>query len=183
MDQNKNLNLRLKAKADNSASTVIKMVQPPRNNNNKINENETQVKTLNFMDCFRPVYYISRMFGLKPFSIIYDSNGEVQQSKITKFDGIWFVISMCIYALMAYSVEGNCGPKFIFVLGYIFTMFGLTCSVLTIAFDMCNRFEFVEILKKITIFDKEVEKTVLLNLSIFIYKYGISTILYSFSVS
>lgn len=157
MDRNKNLNLQLKAKTDDCALTAIKMVQPsPNNSNSKTNDNEAQVRTLNFMQSFRPVYYVSRVFGLKPFSIIYDSNGAVQQSKITKFDGLWFVISMCIYVMMAFSVEESTDGKFIFLLGNVFTIFGLACSVLTIIFDMYNRSRFIDILKNISIFDKEV---------------------------
>lgn len=161
---NENLNIPLKAIATNSASSVIKMVQPsPNNRNNETNKSEDQKKSFNFMDTFKPVYFVSRLLGLEPFSIIYDSNGDAQRPKITIFDGIWFVFSMGVYVMMAYSAEGiECRKesveRFTYILAYIFTIVGLTCSILTIAIDMCNRFKFVEILRKISIFDKEVSK-------------------------
>lgn len=159
---NKNLNLQLKAMAINSISTAIKMVHPsPTNSDSETNKIKVQVKTFNFMDSFKPVYFILRLLGLRPFSIVYDSNGEAQQPKITIIDGIWFIISMGLYVLMAYSTEGIDRKEFpvegfVYILGYIFTIFGLFCSILTIVVDMCNRFKFVEILRNITVFDKEV---------------------------
>lgn len=160
MDLKENLNIRPKAetaKTTNFISTAIKIIQPSHNNSVKPSENEAQKKKLNFMDSFRPVYYISRVFGLKPFSIIYDTNGDVQQSKITKFDCLWFMISMCIYVMMVIFVEVHT-ESYLLMLGYIFTMIGAICSVLIIALDMCTRCEFVDILRKIMNFDKEVKK-------------------------
>lgn len=170
---NENVNFRLIAMAVNSVSSIIKTVQPPPNDTNETDQNKNRVKTFNFMDSFKPVYFVLRLLGLKPFSITHDSDGEPKRPKITILDGIWLAISLSVYAFMAYSVEGNEHKKlsavsFMYILGYIFTMFGLFCSVATIVIDICNRFKFVDILRKITIFDNEVrfQRFVLLNVSI-----------------
>lgn len=42
------------------------------------------------------------MFGLMPFSIAYDLNERVIQAKITIFDRLWTVFSICAYLFCAY---------------------------------------------------------------------------------
>lgn len=152
---NKNLNFCRLATVVNSISSLIKATHAPPNN---------QVKETSFMDSFKPVYFVLRLFGLRPYSINYDSNGEPQQPKITLFDGIWLVISLGIYAMMTFFVEGINYKRlsvegFIYVLGYIFTMYGIFCCILNVMIDVITRFKFVEILRRITIFDKEVRAT------------------------
>lgn len=147
----------------NSVSSMIKTMQSSLSNENDTEMNGNQVEKFNFMDNFKPVYFVLRLLGLKPFSIVYNSNGEPQRPKITVFDGIWLVISLGVYVLMAYSAEGTEYKKlsaegFIYVLEYIFLMFGLFCSISTIVIDIFTRRKFVEILRRITIFDKEVRK-------------------------
>lgn len=164
MDSNENSNSQLKTltnkfknKKSKCSSSVIKMVQPSLYNRNKTSENEAQVRTFNFMDSFRPVYYFSRIFGLMPFSIICDdTNGEVQQSKITKFDGLWFVISLCFPSLMGYFVQASIKPQLIFLLDYVFEISAFIYWILSIVVNMFYRSRFINILKKITTFDEEV---------------------------
>lgn len=158
---NEHLNLRLIAMTVNSVSSIIKTVHPSPTNENETDKKKNRVKTCNFMGSFKPVYFVLRLFGLKPFSIIYDLNGEPQRPKFTIFDGVWLAISLSVYILMAYSVEEIeftkfSAESFMYVLVYIFTMFGLFCSISMIVIDFCNRFKFIEILRRITIFDNEV---------------------------
>ena len=101
----------------------IKIVQTTFISNNKTNKIKPQAKKLNFMDSFRPVYYFSRIFGLLPFSFIYDSNGDVQKTKITKFDGLWFLISMFVYVLMSFFLKNDTVPTLFSVMSYTFTLF------------------------------------------------------------
>lgn len=49
-----------------------------------------------FAYCFRPIHIVSRAFGLMPFSITFDSNGEIQKSNVSKFDVLWFVVWLCL---------------------------------------------------------------------------------------
>lgn len=46
-------------------------------------------KKIDFAYNFRPNYYISRVFGLMPFTIAYDLNGDIQGAKFTKFDRLY----------------------------------------------------------------------------------------------
>lgn len=141
---------------------IITMIHPFANVSNEANENEAQMKTFNFVDSFRPVYYFSRLFGLMPFTINCDSYGDVQKSTITKFDGFWLVISVVLYSLMPFFINVLSGPFFVIILGYIFAIIGFIYSVLKILVDVCNRSKYIAILKKITIFDKEVRHTQML---------------------
>lgn len=172
MDLNENFISQLKAltkfkiEKSDSSSTVIKIVKPSICNHDETNANVAQSKTFNFMDSFRPVYYVSRIFGLMPFSIICDINGEIQQSKITKFDGLWFVFSMCFHSLMAFFVQGFIETKLNYLLGYVFEIFGITYCVLSLAFNMYNRSKFIDIIREITAFDIEVSNLLLSQFSI-----------------
>lgn len=152
-----------------STAPVIKMVQPSVNDrikrmfvSKKIRSNE-----LNFAYSFRPTYYFSRVFGLMPFSIISESNGEVQ-SRVTAFDAVWFIISMCLYlaiACISYN-ERLRRAKVLSVstIGYkIHLIFTLVFGAISIGFDMYNRFKLVDILNKFTRFDREVSTTVWFN--------------------
>lgn len=49
-------------------------------------------KETDFVKSIRPIYYFSRVFGFLPFSIEFDSKGEVQNARISAFDFLWFVI-------------------------------------------------------------------------------------------
>lgn len=135
------------------------MAQPPTHSNDETNANKAQPEAFNFMKSFRPVYYFSRLIGLMPFTINCDSNGEVQRSAITKSDGVWLVISISIYSLIPFYIKVVPGPVFVVILGHIFAIFGSVYSVLTIVVDMCNRSKFIEILRRITAFDKMVRCT------------------------
>lgn len=135
------------------------MVQPSAFKN--VNQ-ENRSKNLNFADSFRPIYYFSRVFGLMPYSIIYDSNGDVQEPKVRTLDVLWFVISMCIYILMAVilyqemNISNLNTSVYILLLGeFVLLMLTLIFGAQVIGMDMCNRFRIIDILKKINTFDKE----------------------------
>lgn len=135
---------------------IVKMLPPTIDIGGKTNEMRTEAQTLNFMHSFRPVYYISRIFGLMPFTIIYHSNCEVVQSKVTILDALWLVTNVVSYSLSAFYLKINPGSVFFSLLANIFLKFGLFYSASVIAIDMCNRYKFIEIFKKFTTFDKEV---------------------------
>lgn len=132
------------------------MANQPRGAQEKINDNEIHKDHPNFAYSFRPVYLFLRLFGLMPFSIIYNSNDEIQKCKITKFDGCWFVISLSMYLLMAIFIKVIHVPTSFSILGTIFGILGYTYSFSAIVVNMWNRNRFVKILKQITIFDMEV---------------------------
>lgn len=123
---------------------------------------EAPVRRLNFAYGFRPIYYFSRVCGLMPFSITYDSNGEIQKARVRVFDGLWFVISMCLYLLALhisfqetrkyYMME----PNFLILGDFIPRGMKLFFGCTKIALDMYNRAKLIGILKSFTEFDNEV---------------------------
>lgn len=111
--------------------------------------------------CFRPIYYFSRIFGVMPFSIVCDLNGEIKKIKISVFDGLWFFISISIYLLMAIIYQRDLKlvidqRSFLYAAGNFLLILSLAIYVIAIGTDMYNRSKYVEILKKITVFDNEV---------------------------
>lgn len=121
-------------------------------------------KDSNFAYVFRPVHYTSRIVGLLPFSFVYESNGEIKDSKIRIFDWFWFIMCISVYTLIIYSglahINLSKGPldnTFIVYLGSDLNVITCFCStVINIVYQMCNRSKLVEILKSFTMFDKEV---------------------------
>lgn len=125
-------------------------------------ETEIKVKRIDFLYSFRPIYYFSRIFGLMPFSIIYDSNGErARRPKITIFDGIWLLISVCtqmlgVYLTIRFKFVNQTSPTFVVILGYTFIIMTVMYGVGAVVMDLCNRFKFLEIINSFTVFDKHV---------------------------
>lgn len=138
---------------------------------NQSNKTNTITNKMNFAYSFRPVYYFSRMFGLLPFSIVYDSNGDVLRARVTAIDILWFIISVCIYLLLAFLSYTNMrlpdGPiesPLLIASDYTLLIVGLIYGAVIIVFDMYNRSTFIDILKKFTAFDMEVNRiTVILK--------------------
>lgn len=162
-----------------TASTIsaIKMVRPWPADRSKALEKSDHSRELNFVYSFRPIYYYSRLLGLMPFSIIYDSNKEPQKPKVRVSDGLWFVVSICFYCMMAivsyearkHSRNSSKGSSYVLILGDSFHLIsGLLIGALTIAMDMCNRHKLVGILRKFTAFDREASLFRLSQLLIFL---------------
>lgn len=116
---------------------------------------KAQAQTLSFMHSFRPVYFVLRTFGLMPFTIIHHPNGEVLQTTVTKFDALWLMTSVISYSLMAFFMKVRDTPRFFLPILHMLAKFGWIYIVLVIWINMCTRFEFTEIFRKITIFDRE----------------------------
>lgn len=127
---------------------------------------------------YRPIFCNSRIFGLTPFSIICNSNGEVQSCKVKVFDCVWLVVSICVYVLLVIfnyylfiSVISfihhqsnnqyrqttflvlNVGNSILVLLNFVFYI--LFCII-----NMCNRDKFLNILKMFEHFDKQVSHDV-----------------------
>lgn len=117
-------------------------------------------KSPDFISSYRPMYYFSRFFGLLPFSFVYDLNGELQAPRISIFDGVWFVVSIVFYVLLAISsyqpVEIKHDPApLVTVSNALILTVGFTNGIVMIVMNVCVRFRFTTILKTITAFDKE----------------------------
>ena len=129
---------------------------------NKSTKKDIPSKNLNFSYSLRPIYYFSRTFGLFPFTIVYDTNGDVQSARVTVFDFLWFIITVCMYLLLAWLSYGNKLPvganeSPLLILGdLVLLIIGLIFGSAMIVFDMYNRSRLINIIKKFTKFDMEV---------------------------
>lgn len=148
--------------------STIKMVHPSNDDRSKSVEKDPNLSNMNSAYSYRPIYYFSRIFGLMPFSIIYSSDGRAQKPRVSVFDGLWFVISICIYILMAVIsykniiLPTNSNSSYLMILGdYVLLILGLFIGALTIGMDMCNRFKIVDILKMFDTFDNKVKQDVI----------------------
>lgn len=154
----------LQFRSESSAPiSVINEVEFSVDDQHQIPQNEFKTKNLNFAHSFRPIYYCSRVFGLTPFSIIYDSDDEVQMPKVGVLDSFWFVVSICLYLIMAYSSyhqmivnQYQSIPNVLVIGGYMISILSLIFGAVIVGIDMWSRFRLVDVLKKITTFDKEV---------------------------
>lgn len=120
-------------------------------------------KKYNFARTMQPIYIISRTFGLFPFTIIHDLNGDIQGIRVTFFDLLWFLISISIYILLA--IYNFCYLKFpqntnvsevLYIGDYLLLILGLIFGAALIASDMYNRFNLADIAMQFTKFDKKV---------------------------
>lgn len=125
----------------------------------------SESKKANFSCSVRPIYYFSRAFGLCPFTLVYDSNGDIQEARVTTLDIIWFLISTILYLFMAFFCYANMhrpqdtGESQILLIGdYAHLIFGLINGAIMVSLDMFNRHKFIDFIKKIITFDKEVCK-------------------------
>ena len=128
----------------------------------KLEDKKVNSNVQNFAYSFRPIYKISRVFGLIPY-IFYDKTGSIHRPRIRLSDFCWLIVSMSIYigfainciryANLPKKIDGN----------YVLTFSGYTIISLTLLFgavlcamDMCNRFKLVNIFQKINTFDGKV---------------------------
>lgn len=146
----------------NKITPIEKLVQLSVENrlNFKQNEKEHAIEITNFTDVFRPIYYFARLCGQMPFSI------GAHGSRVSKIDALWFFISICIYSTLAFSVcvylvrafshYGINPTLYVLASGVsLIRLINFICGILILIMDMCNRRRIVNILKKITIFDRE----------------------------
>lgn len=150
--------------------SVVKTLQSPPNRSG-IPE-RLQAENINFAHSFRPIHYISRFFGLMPFSIVPDPLLGIQKPQVTVFDGIWFLSTILMYISMAIityhtlniSRDSNTASYILMLGDSVLLIVGLVYSALIIIFDMHNRFKLVGILNKFITFDKEVSSHFNFNL-------------------
>lgn len=121
-------------------------------------------KVSNFYDCIRPVYILSRLLGLFPFTIHIDSNGIAKSVEIRVFDAILFVGSIvsqlvfsCVglYFVTSRAVGGTDSAVF-HTSRVIFGFFGFVLWLLSASLDMLNRNRFLKLIQDLTVFDQNV---------------------------
>lgn len=157
---------------------------PPEHQPNALNDvnhfqivarDNNRLKKRNFAYAFLPIYYFSRIFGLMPFTIIYNSRGEIQAPQVRRFDAFWFGISISIYVLAAFtnfqtSVQTMQLPEKMKIISfalyfghYMLLIEGLLVGAIAIGLDMYTRHKLVAILKAFIAFDNEVSETTVWN--------------------
>lgn len=126
---------------------------------------QTHRSKYDFAYNFRPIYIVSRVFGLMPFSFTYQANGEIDKPTVTKLDGFWFSISMCTYSFGIYTLSQLIFPRsniyispLVIFSDNMTVILGLILGFFAVGFDMYNRTKLVGIVKRIIAFDKKVWK-------------------------
>lgn len=137
-----------------------------RKSNDKLPESVVQCdqpKKLNFEYCLRPIYFISRVSGLLPFSVARDSNGIIHAPRINAFDFVFFIVSISWYLFLTFVSfrEIQFWPNLnksqvLTVSNYSLLIVTLIFGALTITMDLFNRAKLIDILKKFITFDQNV---------------------------
>lgn len=121
-------------------------------------------RDFNFVYGFCPIYYFSRLFGLVPFTLVYNSNGTIEGQQIKVFDIMWFVISITINLIMTFMISGSTqylnhvkSTSYILEGGdHLLLLLSAVFNIILILFGMSIRFKMVEILINIDNFDAKV---------------------------
>lgn len=130
----------------------------------EIIETQKLSEKFNFMYSFRPIYFYSRVCGFMPFTITYKSCGAIDGLRIKKFDTLWFGVSIVINVTLAYMIsmdteylhETKNGSIILMGGDYLLQISSMIFDAVFIFADLCIRHKFVDILRKINIFDEQV---------------------------
>lgn len=123
--------------------------------------NRLRMKRLNFYYSIRPAFVMSRLFGLLPFKINLDSNGNVKS--VTANMQI-FVVTLVLNLAMAYAIQYSPRTKIGFSNSIMYVQDRLFCNavfvlfLLSITLDVINRKRLVKIIRGFIAFDKNVRK-------------------------
>lgn len=154
------------------------MIQTSRHRFNQFNERENRLMKTMFAT-FRPIHCTSRIFGLMPFTIVCNSDGEVQSLKVKTVDGIWFTVSICTYLFFVIfnydvlRVSAHYYRKSVTLIliegNYTLPWLSFVCVTVFFVVNMCNRRKYFDILKMFEQFDKEASQPILFNHLISVY--------------
>lgn len=128
-----------------------------------LENNSSKAQPITIQHSFQPIYYISRCVGLWLFTIIFDSNGSIEETRVHLFDKLWVLVSICLYWIaLFYTYEGVKNDNNNLVV-YLIQTPTLLFAPIGIALDMCNRKSLVDILANFIIFDSEVRLNFLMQ--------------------
>lgn len=122
-------------------------------------------KIMNFGSVFRPLYFLSRIFGFASFSISTKSKGEIQNPKIYFYDGLWFLTVILMYLVFAYDTLNtfrtskqflNQKTWVMVVCARLTEVLSFIHGILAIIMNVVNRFKLMNMVKMYNRFDKEV---------------------------
>lgn len=127
----------------------------------QINSNRNSNCEINFWYSFQPIYCISRIIGIIPFSIKRNRSGEIIGTHVSFFDFFWFMTSIIGYIAISAScyiitkplkTTSNLaidGGSLAIIIAFAF--FGIF-----VILNMLNRNRFIVIIKTIEAFDQKV---------------------------
>lgn len=143
-----------------------KQAQMPFYQRTEANTTKKISKNFNFMHSFRPIYYYSRVCGLMPFTITYNSRGLIHGLKVETMDILWFGISILLNLTLAFLISKDTenlqeiknGSIILMGGGYLLQISSMIFDAVFIVIDMSVRYKLVNILRKINIFDEKVSQ-------------------------
>ena len=124
-------------------------------------------KKIDFVYSFRPIYYFSRIYGLMPFTITYNSYTKTHGSKLKCHDILWFIVSITIHLIHILTttkytlyLQDSKNISNILVSGdYFLEVFSMYYNIILVGLDMCMRSKLMMyIFEKINVFDEEVSE-------------------------
>lgn len=115
----------------------------------------------NFLNSFRLIYFISRVFCFIPFSIIRDLNGNIVTSKIRVFDGVLFMAFITLHFVTSVyyymiPVRQLLGISQVLKFHRILPISIHNNIVMILIMNMYNRQKIINIIKMFNIIDEEV---------------------------
>lgn len=117
-------------------------------------------ENMSFGQLFRPIYYLSRIWGLAPFSITTNSNGDIKKTRIRIRDVLFFLISIIIHLLFSFISHNRykliAKPNTLDLCVYLFEIFSFAYGTLLAIMSLCSRSKLIEMLKMFNSFDKKV---------------------------
>lgn len=134
-----------------------------KRNKMKSLQNTSKSEPKEFQHSFQPIYYFSRVIGLWPFSITYNSNGTIT-ARVRPLDSLWFIVSICLYlAALFYAcknIKNTQTENVSYFLSVLISSMSQIPPLLfgpaSIVLDMFNRDRLANIFNKCIVFDKEV---------------------------
>lgn len=123
-------------------------------------------RKVNFYDAIRPAFIVSRIFGLLPYTIHFDSNGDIERATVGAFNAIYFACSIAVILLFSYSLQAAFYSKIpfsqdsaiLYIADRLFGIYGFVMWLLFVVLDMLNRNRLTKIFKKVIAFDDNVRK-------------------------
>lgn len=73
----------------------------------KTPEKHDNSKKVSFFSGLRPIFRLSRVFGLMPFSIIRSCDAGALEPRVKPRDILWLIVSIFVYSITAYVMYGS----------------------------------------------------------------------------
>lgn len=129
----------------------------------KLAKNGNSSRTVNFVFSLQPIFYLSRIFGFMPFSIVYNQSSQIHEPRIKKRNILWTFILVSLH-LLSFGIlwthdklqSEHVKLSFLIQGDTIHLQISIITGIIIIGIEMCNRFKFIGILNKFITFDKDV---------------------------